>query len=160
MLTVSFFNFFSHYKFCDFSFMFVVSRAFLETKWSEHINQVTERKKTSTVSGHECHLWAGNLCCVDVVRKAVNASRFRGLAAMAVLGVVDLLFRRLFVYLVKGYGYFLSPVFGKQCRFYPTCSQYALDALNSKSFFKSLKLILLRISKCHPLHEGGYDPVK
>jgi len=79
---------------------------------------------------------------------------------MSVLGVVDLLFRRLFVYLVKGYGYFLSPVFGKQCRFYPTCSQYALDALNSKSFFKSLKLILLRISKCHPLHEGGYDPVK
>lgn len=79
---------------------------------------------------------------------------------MAVLGVIDLFFRRLFVYLVKGYRLFLSPVFGKQCRFYPTCSQYALDALKSKAFFNSLKLILIRISKCHPLNDGGYDPVK
>ena len=79
---------------------------------------------------------------------------------MAVLGVVDLFFRRLFVYLVKGYRLFLSPVFGKQCRFYPTCSQYALDALKSKTLFISLKLILIRISKCHPLNDGGYDPVK
>jgi len=79
---------------------------------------------------------------------------------VAVLGVIDLFFRRLFVYLVKGYRLFLSPVFGKQCRFYPTCSQYALDALKSKTFFISLKLILIRISKCHPLNDGGYDPVK
>ena len=79
---------------------------------------------------------------------------------MAVLGVIDLFFRRLFVYLVKGYRLFLSPVFGKQCRFYPTCSQYALDALKSKTLFISLKLILIRISKCHPLNDGGYDPVK
>jgi len=79
---------------------------------------------------------------------------------MAVLGVIDLFFRRLFVCLVKGYRLFLSPVFGKQCRFYPTCSQYALDALKSKTFFIGLKLILIRISKCHPLNDGGYDPVK
>ena len=79
---------------------------------------------------------------------------------MAVLGVIDLFFRRLFVYLVKGYRLFLSPVFGKQCRFYPTCSQYALDALKTKTFINSLKLILIRISKCHPLNDGGYDPVK
>ena len=79
---------------------------------------------------------------------------------MAVLGVIDLFFRRLFVCLVKGYRLFLSPVFGRQCRFYPTCSQYALDALKSKTFFNSLKLILIRISKCHPLNDGGHDPVK
>ena len=79
---------------------------------------------------------------------------------MAVLGVIDLFFRRLLVYLVKGYRFFLSPVFGRQCRFCPTCSQYALDALKSKTFFNSLKLILMRISKCHPLNDGGYDPVK
>ena len=78
---------------------------------------------------------------------------------MAVLGVIDLFFRRLFVYLVKGYRLFLSPVFGGRCRFYPTCSQYALDALKSKTLFNSLKLILIRISKCHPLSDGGYDPV-
>jgi len=78
---------------------------------------------------------------------------------MAVLGVIDLFFRRLFVYLVKGYRLFLSPVFGGRCRFYPTCSQYALDALKSKTLFNSLKLILIRISKCHPLGDGGYDPV-
>ena len=78
---------------------------------------------------------------------------------MAVLGVIDLFFRRLFVYLVKGYRLFLSPVFGGRCRFYPTCSQYALDALKSKTLFNSLKLILKRISRCHPLSDGGYDPV-
>ena len=76
------------------------------------------------------------------------------------LGVVDALFRALFVYLVKGYRLLLSPVFGRQCRFSPTCSQYALDALKSKTFFIGLKLILIRISKCHPLNDGGYDPVK
>ena len=79
---------------------------------------------------------------------------------MAVLGVIDLFFRRLIIYLVKGYRLFLSPVFGRQCRFYPTCSQYALDVLKSKTFFNSLKLILIRISKCHPLNDGGHDPVK
>ena len=79
---------------------------------------------------------------------------------MAVLGVIDLFFRRLFVYLVKGYRFFLSPVFGRRCRFYPTCSQYALDALKAKTFFNSLKLILIRISKCHPFNDGGFDPVK
>jgi len=78
---------------------------------------------------------------------------------MAVLGVIDLFFRRLFLYFVKGYRLFLSPVFGGRCRFYPTCSQYALDALQSKTLFNSLKLILIRISKCHPLNDGGYDPV-
>lgn len=102
----------------------------------------------------------GDLCCVDVEKRAVSAWPFKAVAVMAMLGVVDLLFRRLFVYLVRGYRLFLSPVFGKQCRFYPTCSQYALDALNTKTFFISIKLILTRISKCHPLHEGGYDPVK
>jgi len=101
-----------------------------------------------------------NQCCVDVVKKVVNASRHRAFAVSAVLGVIDLLLRRLFVYFIKGYRFFLSPIFGKQCRFYPTCSQYALDALNSKKLITSLKLILVRISKCHPLNDGGYDPIK
>ncbi|HIL27453.1 MAG TPA: membrane protein insertion efficiency factor YidD [Nitrospinaceae bacterium] len=79
---------------------------------------------------------------------------------MTVLGVIDLLVRRLFVYLVKGYRFFLSPIFGKHCRFHPTCSQYALDALNSKSLFSGIRMILVRISKCHPFNQGGHDPVK
>ncbi|MCH7762215.1 MAG: membrane protein insertion efficiency factor YidD [Candidatus Marinimicrobia bacterium] len=54
----------------------------------------------------------------------------------------------------------LSPIFGNQCRFHPTCSVYAVEALKTKKVFKALFLILKRISKCHPLHSGGYDPVK
>lgn len=46
------------------------------------------------------------------------------------------------------------------CRFYPTCSQYAIDALVSYGFFKGSFLSIKRIFKCHPFNRGGYDPVK
>ncbi len=54
----------------------------------------------------------------------------------------------------------LSPIFGNQCRFHPTCSVYAVEALKTKNIISALYLIVKRISKCHPLHSGGYDPVK
>ena len=151
--------FFSYFSFCFIRFNFLISQAFLETKWSVHINLVIAKERINTVFDHGCHLWVGNLCCVDVVKRAVSVSRYSE-NIMAVLGVVDSLLRGLFVYLIKGYRIFLSPVIGKQCRFHPTCSQYALDALNKKSFFTSIKLIILRLAKCHPWHEGGFDPVK
>lgn len=47
----------------------------------------------------------------------------------------------------------------RTCRFYPTCSQYALDALDAKGFWKGLWYSLIRLVKCHPWHPGGYDPV-
>lgn len=65
----------------------------------------------------------------------------------------------LLVALVKGYQLALSPFFGQQCRFTPTCSQYAIEALQAHSSVKGLLLIVKRISRCHPWHAGGHDPV-
>ena len=61
--------------------------------------------------------------------------------------------------LVRGYRRFISPLFPPSCRFYPTCSQYALDALDRFGTLEGSWLALRRISRCHPLHPGGYDPV-
>ncbi|NOZ04619.1 MAG: membrane protein insertion efficiency factor YidD [FCB group bacterium] len=58
------------------------------------------------------------------------------------------------------YKYTLSPLLGNQCRFHPTCSTYAIEALKTKTFNRAVLLIIVRISKCHPYHSGGYDPVK
>lgn len=49
---------------------------------------------------------------------------------------------------------------GKVCRFYPTCSQYALDAVKRYGVSKGLVLAVKRIGRCHPFNEGGFDPVK
>jgi len=76
------------------------------------------------------------------------------------LNVFDRLARSLFIYIIKFYRFALSPVLGSRCRFSPTCSNYALAAMMSKSTLVALKLIVVRLSKCHPLHSGGYDPVK
>jgi len=76
------------------------------------------------------------------------------------LNIVDLTFRQILKAIIKLYRFFISPFIGNNCRFHPTCSQYALDALNKKPFFKALPLLIIRVSKCHPFHSGGYDPVK
>lgn len=64
------------------------------------------------------------------------------------------------VLVVKFYRKCLSPLKLRSCRFYPTCSEYSLECLQkygaTKAIFKSIK----RITKCHPFHPGGYDPVK
>ncbi|WFD10286.1 membrane protein insertion efficiency factor YidD [Tepidibacter hydrothermalis] len=66
----------------------------------------------------------------------------------------------LFKLIIRFYQKFLSPIKGKTCRFYPTCSQYAIDALEKYGFLKGSYLSIKRILKCHPFHEGGYDPVE
>ena len=65
----------------------------------------------------------------------------------------------LLVALVKSYQLALSPFFGQQCRFTPTCSQYAIEALQLHGSIKGLMLTVKRISRCHPWHTGGDDPV-
>ena len=57
------------------------------------------------------------------------------------------------------YRHTLSPFFGKECRFYPTCSHYAETALKKYGALKGSYLAAKRILRCHPWHEGGYDPV-
>ncbi|MFH1035168.1 MAG: membrane protein insertion efficiency factor YidD [Pseudomonadota bacterium] len=60
--------------------------------------------------------------------------------------------------LVRFYQLALSPYLGGQCRFHPTCSQYALDALAAYGLWRGLGKALWRVAKCHPWHPGGYDP--
>lgn len=67
--------------------------------------------------------------------------------------------RTLMTSLIRAYRYFLSPLLGSHCRFYPSCSQYALDAIDAYGPWKGLGMALHRIGRCHPWHEGGYDPV-
>lgn len=66
---------------------------------------------------------------------------------------------RLLIGLVKGYRLFLSPALGSSCRFEPTCSAYALQALQDHGAGVGGYLTLKRIGRCHPWCEGGLDPV-
>jgi putative membrane protein insertion efficiency factor len=67
--------------------------------------------------------------------------------------------KRLLIGLIRVYRYFLSPLFGPSCRFYPTCSAYAAEAIDTHGAVKGTWLALRRILKCHPWHAGGIDPV-
>ena len=61
--------------------------------------------------------------------------------------------------LVKFYQWFISPMLGQRCRFHPTCSYYAIEALNSHGLLIGGWLSIKRILKCHPFNPGGNDPV-
>ncbi|MDR2542839.1 MAG: membrane protein insertion efficiency factor YidD [Treponema sp.] len=61
--------------------------------------------------------------------------------------------------LIKFYQSAISPHFPPSCRFYPTCSAYAYEAVIRYGFFRGCFLAVKRIMRCHPLHAGGYDPV-
>ena len=67
--------------------------------------------------------------------------------------------QRLCIKLIQGYRLALSPFFGMHCRFYPTCSAYALEAIIQHGTLRGLWLTLKRLAKCHPWHAGGCDPV-
>lgn len=62
-----------------------------------------------------------------------------------------------FVMLVRFYRFFISPLIPGSCRFYPCCSNYALEVLGRFGIFKALFLIVKRICKCNPFHRGGID---
>jgi putative membrane protein insertion efficiency factor len=66
---------------------------------------------------------------------------------------------RLAIKSIHGYRYLLSPWIGNQCRFYPTCSHYAEEAISIYGLTKGSYLTLRRLLKCHPWHPGGLDPV-
>lgn len=68
-------------------------------------------------------------------------------------------FRALATLLIRLYRFALAPVLPKSCRFTPSCSAYAEEALRKHGFFRALWLIAARILRCHPFHPGGYDPV-
>lgn len=60
----------------------------------------------------------------------------------------------------KGYQYIISPLFPPVCRFVPSCSQYAIEAVRKHGVFRGILLATWRIVRCHPFSRGGYDPVK
>ncbi len=66
---------------------------------------------------------------------------------------------RLFIRLIKSYQLFVSPRSGPCCRYTPSCSQYAIDALKIHGAFKGFFLAVWRIMRCNPFSKGGYDPV-
>lgn len=63
------------------------------------------------------------------------------------------------VFIIRLYQTLISPFMVPSCRFTPTCSQYAIEAVNRFGVFKGSRLAIRRLSSCHPWHEGGYDPV-
>jgi uncharacterized protein len=67
--------------------------------------------------------------------------------------------RQVAALLIRLYQLTVSPLLGPRCRFYPSCSQYALDALERFGFLRGSWLALKRIGRCHPWNPGGIDPV-
>lgn len=61
---------------------------------------------------------------------------------------------------LKGYKLFLSPLLPSACRYRPTCSEYMLDAVEQYGVIRGVWLGLKRLGRCHPFHQGGYDPVR
>ncbi|MBW2724363.1 MAG: membrane protein insertion efficiency factor YidD [Deltaproteobacteria bacterium] len=63
------------------------------------------------------------------------------------------------IFVIRLYQILISPLLSPTCRFAPSCSQYAIDAVRQRGVVRGGLLALRRLSKCHPLHEGGFDPV-
>lgn len=67
--------------------------------------------------------------------------------------------QKVLILLISAYRYFISPFLGANCRFYPTCSSYAHEAISRHGAMRGGWLALRRLSRCHPWHDGGFDPV-
>jgi len=67
--------------------------------------------------------------------------------------------KKIILYMIKFYQKYISIFLGKNCRFYPTCSAYAFEAIEKYGTIKGVILSFKRIIKCHPFNPGGYDPV-
>tara|TARA_B100001063_G_C16367866_1_gene359247 strand:- start:224 stop:475 length:252 start_codon:yes stop_codon:yes gene_type:complete len=71
---------------------------------------------------------------------------------------------KIFINIIKGYKFLISPLFGNSCRYLPTCSEYSIEALRNYGFLKGSFLSLKRIFSCHPIKflggGEGFDPVR
>ena len=70
------------------------------------------------------------------------------------------LIKTFLISLIRFYQLCISPLLGNNCRYYPTCSQYAIEAIEKKGIIRGSWMAVKRICRCHPWHTGGYDPVK
>lgn len=66
----------------------------------------------------------------------------------------------IFIKIIKMYQKYISPLSIPKCRFYPTCSNYGIQAYKKYNFFKATILVIFRILRCNPFSKGGYDPLK
>lgn len=73
---------------------------------------------------------------------------------------MQIMTRTIVVAVLKGYKLFLSPLLPSACRYRPTCSEYMLDAVEQYGVLRGVWLGLKRLGRCHPFHQGGYDPVR
>lgn len=70
------------------------------------------------------------------------------------------MFKKFALILILSYQYLISPLKAPSCRFYPTCSTYARQAVEKYGFVRGVLMTIGRIGRCHPWHPGGYDPVR
>lgn len=68
--------------------------------------------------------------------------------------------KKLVIQAIRSYKYIISPMLPLSCRFSPTCSEFAITAIQKHGVLKGFCLSIMRLLKCHPFHPGGYDPVK
>ena len=81
------------------------------------------------------------------------------LVAQPQLAILMSFLRQIYILPIQFYRLFISPVLGPHCRYQPTCSSYAIEAVERFGIFKGTWMAIRRVSRCHPWHEGGYDPV-
>ena len=67
--------------------------------------------------------------------------------------------RKVFILLIRGYQLGISPLLPPSCRYYPSCSAYAIEAFERHGVIRGFYLTVSRLLRCHPFHVGGYDPV-
>lgn len=67
--------------------------------------------------------------------------------------------RRILIACINGYRYLISPLMASHCRFYPSCSSYAIQAIEQHGALKGCYFASKRLLRCHPFHPGGFDPV-
>ncbi len=100
----------------------------------------------------------GSCTCSKVTGNKVTGTKGTGTKS---IGDVETGYvARFCLLLVKGYRYCISPLFPPCCRFTPTCSEYALEAVSRHGAVRGMGLAVWRILRCHPFARGGYDPVK
>ena len=68
--------------------------------------------------------------------------------------------KKILIFLIKVYKKYISPLLPKSCRFYPTCSEYAIEAVYKYGVLKGSIRTIYRILRCNPFSKGGYDPVR
>ena len=68
--------------------------------------------------------------------------------------------RTIAIGLIRTYKLVISPLLPSACRFHPTCSEYMKDAIEKHGVWKGVGMGLRRLSRCHPFHQGGFDPVR